>query len=134
MDDTVTAGADSPAFDQLERMAAEAPPPFSGAAPGADDAPPATPDIPTRDVLLMLLGPLAQLAPNWQLTGDELGALADGWAPVVDKYFPDVSVGVELNAAIVTVAVMASRFGVPPRGELPAQPGEGAAHGESQND
>lgn len=78
---------------------------------------PAAPDDPgprTADALQMVIGPLFQiLAPNWKVQPGEVAALSEAWAPVMDKYFPGSSLPVELNAAIVTLAVIAPRMKTP---------------------
>ena len=68
-----------------------------------------------RDIFAGLLGPgFAVLAPNWNIQTDEVKALADAYAPLMAKYFPDASqVGPEIGALFVTVAVIAPRLSTP---------------------
>jgi hypothetical protein len=62
----------------------------------------------------MLLAPLAaRVAPAWKLSRDELQSLADSWADVLDKWFPDLEIGVELSAALVTFAILGPRWSTP---------------------
>ncbi len=71
---------------------------------------------PTSEILAQLLQPAAMiLAPNWNLQAQEIGALADAWAPVIDKYFPDMNLGVEMSAALVTLAIIGPRLSIPPK-------------------
>ncbi len=57
------------------------------------------------------------IAPNWQITPAEVQQLAQAYAPVILKYFPDGlgDVGPELAAALVTMTVLGSRIGTPRR-------------------
>lgn len=67
-----------------------------------------------------LLSPVIKLssdlfAPLWGVQQEEADALAKVWAPVADKWFPGLSgsVGVEFNAAIVTLAVFGPKIMMP---------------------
>lgn len=96
-------------FDALAAEAGGAP--SVGAASGADD-------IPTAQVLEMVIGPAAQiLAPNWALTETEVKQLSEAYALVIDKYFPGMAMGPELSAALVTMVVLAPRIGKPRKSE-----------------
>ncbi|HWO42143.1 MAG TPA: hypothetical protein VNO43_10105 [Candidatus Eisenbacteria bacterium] len=79
---------------------------------GADSEPGA--GVSTADVLTQLLKPTFRLlAPNWEVTDDECAMLGSAYGAVVDKYFPDLDLGVELTAALVTLAVFGPRWGKP---------------------
>lgn len=61
---------------------------------------------------MLIAGAAAVLAPNWQITQEESGELAEVYAPVITKYFPDASRftgGVEANAAMVTLGIVGAR-------------------------
>ena len=106
-------GVDPAALDALDALAAEVAP--EGAGPGAGPEAAPVPDLPTADALRFFLAPLfALLAPAWEVTAGEVDALADAYAPVVDKYWPG-GVGVEGGALLVTAAVLAPRLGRPRR-------------------
>lgn len=112
-DDVENVDGDKPAELSAEVAAFE-----NHANPGAggDDTAPgeAKPEIETSTLLKMLLGPLLAIRfPHNPPDEDELTLLADAWGKVLDKYFPDLNVGVELNAALVTVMFLAPRV-VPP--------------------
>lgn len=68
-----------------------------------------------KSIFVQLLGPgFAVLAPNWGVQGQEVEALADAYAPLMAKYFPDASqVGPEVGAILVTAAVIAPRLSTP---------------------
>lgn len=75
-----------------------------------------------EEVLTMCLGmTFGIVAPNWNVTEAESKELAKAYAGVLDKYFPGgmQSFGVEVGAALVTVAVIAPRIGKP---RLPVEP------------
>lgn len=55
------------------------------------------------------------LAPNWKVTPDECATLAGAYSKVIDKYFPGMSLGVEVEALLVTVAIFSTRAGKPMR-------------------
>jgi hypothetical protein len=70
-------------------------------------------DLPTAQVLEMAIAPLfGVLAPNWAIAPEEVSALAGAYAPVIDKYFGGVAMGVELQAVVVTAMIFAPRIGV----------------------
>ena len=71
-------------------------------------------DLPTDQVLLMAIGPLFDvICPNWNVSPEEKQALAGAYAPVIDKYFGGVSMGVELQAVAITAMIIAPRIGTP---------------------
>lgn len=108
--DDGTTPNDSAAADAFERAAVDLL--GVGAHDGDDQVRDAPQGPPTRDVLVMVLGPLFNaLRPTWGVTDKEVELLADGWAPVIDKYFPEFNLGVELNAALITVMVLGPRLG-----------------------
>lgn len=94
---------------ELDELEAEASTPELEAAPAAsgDQAS----DVSTADALALLLRPAFDLlAPAWAVSDAECKALADAWGAVLDKYWPDLQVGVELNAALVTAVVLGPRL------------------------
>jgi hypothetical protein len=87
----------------------------AGPAPGAGGAPP---NIPTADLLVPAIAAVCALfCPAWALGPDEHKMLADAWAPVVDKWFPDLALGPEIAAVLVTCTVLGPKIGTPRRGE-----------------
>lgn len=95
----------------LEGVAEELEPESGGT---ADETGVDSEELPTDQVLIMAMSPLFDvLAPNWSVSTEEKQALAGAYAPVIDKYFGGVSVGVELQAVIVTVMIFAPRLSVP---------------------
>ena len=106
-------------FDALAREAG----PDTG--PGESPAP-AESDLPTKAAVAFFLGPLFMvMAPNWNVEPAEVEALADVYAPVIDKYLPG-GMGVEGAALLVTVAVLGPRLMIPrkaPAREAPADLG-----------
>lgn len=101
----------------------------AGSVPGGDPAAPAGtgPDLPTKDVVAMALAPMfAILAPGWGVTQEEVGTLAEAYAPVIDKYFPDMAMGPELTAVLATALVLGPRIGRPRKIEPPAEEQERA--------
>lgn len=86
----------------LQEMAGETGP-DSGQGPDGSDT---GPEIDTAEFIEGIAAPMfAIMAPDL-LKPAEVKALAGAWAPVIDKYFPDLNLGVELNAAIVTLAIV----------------------------
>lgn len=75
--------------------------------------PPPPPD--TKKELAVLLGPLFSiLAPNWNVTPDEVDIVAEAYADVINKYFPGgLSLGVEVNALMATALIFGPRLGTP---------------------
>ena len=66
------------------------------------------------------------LAPNWNIQPAEIEALSSAYAALAVKYLPNVSsMGPEIGAAMVTLAIFAPRRGVPRKLEKPE--GEGGA-------
>lgn len=67
-----------------------------------------------------LLAPLVSLAfgllaPNWNVAAEEQQAIAESYGALVDKYYPEGAgtFGVELNALILTAAIVGPRLGTP---------------------
>ncbi|MFK5947696.1 MAG: hypothetical protein QM500_02860 [Methylococcales bacterium] len=84
----------------------------------------AEPVIPTSE----LIEPIVQmcagvLVPNWKLQKAEIKVLAEAYGSLLDKYFPDTGklMGVELNALLITAAVIVPRIGTPIK-EPPPKP------------
>lgn len=119
-DNGADASGDSPLTDteELIRMAGEAP---EDAEPDAADADEDDGMVDNVTALEMLIGPLlAIMAPGWQVGAEETHQLAEAWAKVADKYFPDgLNLGAELNAAIVTVAILGPKIGRDPKSGEP---------------
>lgn len=105
-------------FDALEK---EAGTPTGDGAPSAD----AGPDIPTKDALSLFLSPLCEVIfPAWNVQPAEIALLADAYAPVIDKYFPD-GFGIEVQALVATAIVFGPRLRMPrkqPNTEKEAKP------------
>lgn len=100
------AGAAAAALESPD--AAAAPPPEGAATPAA---------LSTSAALAPLVSAgFKILAPAWQVTAEESDALADAWAAVLDKYFPDGALlrfGVEVNALLLTLAIFGPRWTLP---------------------
>lgn len=78
--------------------------------------PPGPPAPPTAEIILPVLSMVCDLAaPNWRIGEAEKRALAEAYGALLDKYFPDgfMAWGVELNAVIVTAAIIAPRMRTP---------------------
>ena len=79
----------------------------------ADAAPP----VPTDQLLCPLIVFLfSTAAPNWKVSNAECAQLATAYAAVLDKYYPDGVLsrwGVELNALLLTVAIIGPRVNLP---------------------
>ena len=90
--------------------------PMGGGSPG-DVAP--APNVYTSELLRPLLrASFDILAPKWAVTDEESVALAEAYAAVLDKYFPDGIAGrwaAELNALILTVAILGPRLKIAPK-------------------
>jgi len=70
----------------------------------------------TKKILMGVIVPaFALLAPGWQVQNAECEMLADAYAQLIDKYFPDGigKFGVEINATLVTLAIFAPRLAIP---------------------
>src|SRR3569833_1825478 len=91
------------AADQLEGVAAPVtPPPQKPAAP------------PTEEIIYPVLSlAFDAIAPAWAVSEQEMRALAAAYGELLDKYFPDMSFGVELNALIITAAFLGPRMKLP---------------------
>ncbi len=91
---------------------------------------PETASVPTEQILLPVISAaFAILAPAWQVSAGECRQLAQAWAVVVDKYFPDLPSGPELQAVIITLAVVGPRLGKPRREPEPEKREEGEGAG-----
>jgi hypothetical protein len=99
--------------------------------PGPDDVTspePEAPEIPTAQVVQMVIGPLFDIfAPNWEVSDQEKELLAGAYGDLLDKYFPDMKTGPEIGAIIVTGMVIAPRIGKPMK---EPEEEEGAADGD----
>lgn len=86
---------------------ADEPPPSYAPPPGVE---PRADGIPTDKLLADLMEPaFATLRPRWGVTRAECEALGGAWAAVIDKYFPDLEVGPELAAVLITVQIVGPR-------------------------
>lgn len=67
----------------------------------------------------------AVLAPAWAVTPEECQALGDGYAAVIEKYWPGAGcqMGPEITAVLLTAMVVGPRLGKPRKPE-PAKPEE----------
>lgn len=87
-------------------------------APGAPEA-----ESETAELIAAVLEPaFAVLAPNWEVTGDECRMLAQAYGPLADKYFPDLNLGVEVKAVLVTLVVFGPRLNKPRKVEPKKKP------------
>lgn len=78
------------------------------------------------EVMAMILGPgFEMLAPAWKVTKPEIDLLSEAYAALIEKYFPGglTTFGVEINAALVTIAIIAPRMKMP-RKEKAEEPGQ----------
>ena len=98
---------------------------------GADVAEPEPepPEMPTDELIYMAASPLVDIfLPGWRVSEDEKRAVAGAWGALIDKYFPEVEMGVELTAIIVTGMVIVPRLGVdrkePEEATSPAENGD----------
>ena len=120
-DETETAQADAQPenADEMAALMSEAAEAEPGIGDDGQPAPeaeaPAEPQVSSAQALEMLLNPaFSIMAPRWGVPESEVAALAQAWGDVADKYMPEgLSVGVELNAAIITLAILAPRMGTP---------------------
>lgn len=80
----------------------------------AADHPPSSNEPTTGEVLTALLLPTFKfLAPAWEVADGECALLGEAYGAVIDKYLPGLDVGVELSAALATLAVFGPRWGKP---------------------
>lgn len=109
--------------ENIDQLAAEAaaldakalPPPLDDSTAGQEQEQAAA--VSTADMLLPIISvTFDMLCPAWKVTADEKKALAEAYAGVLDKYFPDgLPLGVEINALLISVMVFGPRMGKPPR-------------------
>ncbi len=107
--------------DALDALSAEA---ISSDPAAIAEAEAAAEEMPTGEVLAMVLGPAFDvLAPNWKISDSESRQLANAYGAVIDKYFPGAlgNFGIELTAVVMTLAVIAPRMNKPRKLE-PAKP------------
>ncbi|PLA73514.1 hypothetical protein CYQ88_10855 [Hydrogenovibrio sp. SC-1] len=74
------------------------------------------PEIPTKELIQPIVNfATAVMAPNWEIQAEENEMLADAYSSLLDKYFPNAmgNFGVELNALLITAAVLTPRLGKP---------------------
>lgn len=110
----VSAGADADLSAQAAALEGEVLRAESRAE-GDQDAP-AGPS--TGELLAALLRPTFDIvAPDWRVTDSECEMLGQAYGAVIDKYFPDLEMGVELTAVLVTAAVLGPRLRKPRRQE-----------------
>lgn len=113
--------ADEAALAGLQADAATAasellPPPVAGTAGAQPVQSPEKSIAETTGVLVVLMTPaFAVLAPNWEITEEEVVKLAQTYAVVIEKYMPGGfgKYGPELAAAFVTVGIFSARVGKP---------------------
>jgi len=106
--------------DDFSGLAAEAQAVESAAASdGAAEKPKRETESPTptpssAQLLTALLVPTFRvLAPAWEVTEPECALLGESYGAVLDKYFPDLDIGVEFAALLATLAVFGPRWGKP---------------------
>jgi hypothetical protein len=81
----------------------------------------AAPGQSTGQVIAMILRPAFDvIAPAWNVTDAECAMLGDTYGAVVDKYFPDLDLGVELAALFTTALVFGPRMKKPRHNPPPA--------------
>lgn len=107
----------------------------------APETEPAGPE--TGEVLAQLYFPVFKLFfPAWEISPKECELLGAAHGAVIDKYFPDFDLGVELNAVLITAMVFGARIGRPTRRAEDVakerwkgtdQPPEGATDGAPPN-
>lgn len=105
-------------FQALQSQVEELEP--GGASPGnGPEQRQGEPDIPTDAALKMVMSPLADIFfPAWGIQQKEIDELAKAWAAVIDKYMPGgLSLGVEINAALITAMIVGPRVGKPRKPE-----------------
>ncbi len=103
-------------WDAIEASMGPEPPPNGVPAP----EPP--PEIKTAELVAQVLGPgFALLAPAWRVSQDEIEALSEAYGAVIDKYFPAGlgAFGVEISAALATLAVIGPRLAMPRKAAPP---------------
>ena len=79
--------------------------------------------IKTAEIIAPVIGLCCDLfAPNWKIQAQEKELLTDSYAQIIDKYFPDSlgKMGVELNALLITAAIITPRLGIPRNNPPPA--------------
>ena len=77
---------------------------------------PEAPEVETAEVLYMVIHPLFNvMAPAWNIQEVESRQLAEVYGALLDKYWPDSAalMGVELSAALTTLAILGPRLGKP---------------------
>ena len=80
-----------------------------------------------KTIIGILLGAgFGIVAPNWNVQKSEVDALSDAYAPLLDKYFPDISLmGAEIAAVLTTAAIIVPRLGmdrkIEDRDEVPSE-------------
>lgn len=78
--------------------------------------------VSTAALLALLLKPTFDvLAPAWAVSEPECRLLAEAYGAVLDKYLPDLDLGVEAAAVIATFAVFGPRWGKPRAAVKPAR-------------
>ncbi len=78
----------------------------------------------TKQALVMVIGPaFSLLAPAWNVQDQEVDALSDAYAALIDKYWPGglQGFGVEINALLITLAVFGPRLKMPRKLEKPVE-------------
>jgi len=101
---------DEPLTGEYLQMANEA----ESETPVNDDKP--EPEVPTSELIAPIVAMCAGvLVPNWNLQKEEIQGLSESYGLVIDKYFPSAasSLGVELNALLMTAAIVLPRLGTP---------------------
>lgn len=119
---TVSIASAVAAPDELDALALEAGPDEVEQPATAEQQPPA-PDVPAKALLQPLLTlAFAKAAPAWKVTSAEVAELSEAWGALVDKWAPGGLLnkyGLEITALLVTVQVLAPRFGHPTQEPTP---------------
>lgn len=128
---TPEAAAAAPDLSALENLDLD----HADSIPGQTPAPEAAPQIPTKDFLQpAFYGMFSALAPNWEIEKSECAMLAEVWAPVLDKYFPNLPESPLVVAVGATAVVFMPRIGKPRRKRIapPGQQGDTSRPAEKQ--
>lgn len=110
---TATVNGAVAAPDELDALAQE----VALDAPAEKPAEQPAPEVPAKALLQPLLTlAFAKAAPAWKVTAAEVAELSEAWGALVDKWAPGGLLnkyGLEITALLVTVQVLAPRFGQP---------------------
>ncbi|WP_025822955.1 hypothetical protein [Shewanella marina] len=120
-------------FAQIEQQANELEP---SQIPNLAENTPAEPTVSGAELIAPVIGlACSVLAPNWQIKPEEQQALAESYGAIADKYFPNgvSAFGVELNALLITAAILTPRLGQPRHEPKEQDNQEDESHAETSN-